>query len=275
MVVIAPLTMASTRRKTAVASAFGSAAETYDADAHLQRLVAVRLSQEISALSLTAAPRLLEIGCGTGFLSHHLLADRPDAHAVITDLSPLMVARCRRRLEAVSPQACFLVMDGERPCLHPNSDDEGFDLICSSLALQWFDSPGDALASWAELLRPGGYMVFATLAADSLIEWQDAHSALGFRAGVASYPSAEHLAALWPPNGRGRILIEPNSCTYPDGHAFLDGLRRIGAHVAAANRRPLSPGALRRVLRHVHQPDGFTVTYQIAYGCFQKNASRS
>lgn len=268
-------TMASATRKTVVASAFGGAAETYDADAHLQRLVAARLAQDIAALPLAAVPRLLEIGCGTGFLSHHLLTDRPAARATITDLSPLMVARCRRRLDAMSPQARFLAMDGERPCLRPDGDGEGFDLICSSLALQWFDSPGDALAGWVELLRPGGYVVFATLAAGSLIEWQNAHSALGLGAGVASYPSAEHLGALWPPNGRGRILIEPSPCTYPDGHAFLDGLRRIGARVAAANRGPLSPGALRQVLRRVNQPDGFTVTYQIAYGCFQKDAGRS
>jgi malonyl-CoA O-methyltransferase len=135
-------------RREAVAAAFGAAAGTYDADADLQRLVAGRLAARIAALPLPPAPRILEIGCGTGFLSRHLLAGRPGARGLITDLSEAMVRRCRDTLAGASD---FLVMDGERPCLTPPG---GFDLICSSLALQWFADPVAALAAWAGLLRP-------------------------------------------------------------------------------------------------------------------------
>ncbi len=260
-------------RKTAVAVAFGAAAGTYEDDAHLQRLVAIRLFRRISALlsaapPLPGPPHILEIGCGTGFLTRSLRQYRQDAELLVTDLSAPMVAQCRRHL-GDAPGTTFLVMDGEQPCVRPPR--AGFDLVCASLALQWFGDPAGALAAWAELLRPGGHLAFATLAAGSLAEWRAAHTALGLGAGVPDYPTAERLAMLWPSRGHGHIQIEPISCVYPDGHAFLSGLRRIGAHLAVPDRRPLSPGALRRVLRQVSRPAGFAVTYQVAYGWFQKD----
>jgi malonyl-CoA O-methyltransferase len=255
-------------RRTAVAAAFGAAAETYDADADLQRLVAARLAGRLGALPLGPTPSILEIGCGTGFLSRALLARWPGATLLATDLSAAMVACCRRQL-GPAPGAAFLVMDGERPSLQ--SRGRGFDLICASLALQWFGDPGGALAAWAGLLRPGGHLAFATLAAGSLAEWRTAHTALGLEAGVADYPDADRLAALWPPGGHGRVEVEAISCAYPDGHAFVTGLRRIGAHLAVPDRRPLPPGALRRVLRRFGRPTGLTVTYQVGYGAFQRH----
>jgi malonyl-CoA O-methyltransferase len=258
-------------RRAAVAAAFGAAAGTYDAAADLQRLVAGRLARRLAALPLGNAPTILEIGCGTGLLSHALLTRWPEARLLITDLSAPMVAHCRRRL-GEDPGRSFIVMDGERPCLSPNRG--RFDLVCASLALQWFDDPGGALAAWAGLLRPGGHLAFATLAAGSLAEWRTAHAALGLTAGVADYPDADRLSGLWPSGGSGRIEIEPTPCACPDGHAFVAGLRHIGAHLPTPDRRPLPAGTLRRVLRRFERADGVIVTYQVAYGAFRRDWDR-
>ncbi len=257
--------MTSLPHARAVAAAFGAAAGTYDADADLQRLVASRLAVRIAALPLPGAPHILEIGCGTGFLSRDLAACRPDGRLVISDLSEAMVRQCRRGF--LGP-AAFLVMDGERPCLTPPQG--GFDLICSSLALQWFPNPVAALAAWAGLLRPGGHLAFATLTAGTFAEWRAAHAALGLSAGVPDFPTAGHLAAAWPEGGLGRMELEPIPFPYPDGHAFLTVLRRTGTHLAAPGHRPLPPGALRRLLRQFAPPVGLSVTYEVAYGTFRK-----
>jgi len=45
-------------------------------------------------------------------------------------------------------------MDGARPALKP-----GFDLVCSSLTLQWLADPEAVLAGWRALVRPGGRLV--------------------------------------------------------------------------------------------------------------------
>ena len=80
--------------KAAVAAAFGAAADTYDDKADVQRAAAERLAQRLSALDLPAAPRVLEIGCGTGLLSR-ALAGMKTSELVISDISEPMVARCR------------------------------------------------------------------------------------------------------------------------------------------------------------------------------------
>jgi len=256
-------------RKAAVAAAFGAAADGYEADAALQRTVAGRLADRIAALPLPPKPRVLEIGCGTGFLGRALAARLPGARWLATDLSEPMVARCRAGWPD-GEAAAFLVMDGEVPCLAPYDQKGGrFDLICASLALQWFAEPGAALTAWAGLLAPDGLIAYATLAAGTFAEWRAAHEALGLSAGVPDYPEQDQLQALWPEAGRGRVETETVTAEHADAHAFLTVLKGIGAHLPAAGHRPLPPGALRRVLRRFAPPVSMTISYRVAYGLFR------
>ncbi|WP_448202454.1 dethiobiotin synthase [Azospirillum sp. sgz302134] len=255
-------------RKAAIAAAFGEASGRYEDHAAVQRIAAQRLAGRIVRLPLPRHPRVLEIGCGTGFLSR-ALRDRIDgAEWLYTDLSPAMLDRCRAALGEPA-DARFLLLDGERPEV-----DGPFDLICSSLAFQWFQDPAGALERWAGLLSPGGHIAFATLAADSFREWRDAHRALGFEAGMPDYPTPQALARLWPAGGIGLVEEERLLRHHADGLDFLAELKGIGAHLPAEGRRPLPPGALRRVLRRLAPPEGLTVTHHIAYGTFRRDAGR-
>jgi len=105
----------SAARKAAIARSFDSAARSYDAHAPVQRRVARQLARHIASLPLPARPRILEIGCGTGFLSGALFARYPEGRFVFTDLSPAMARRCREKLARRGGHAQFAVMDGEFP----------------------------------------------------------------------------------------------------------------------------------------------------------------
>ena len=121
-----------------IAPAF-AAARAYDAHARVQRAVAERLADRIAALPLPPAPRVLEIGCGTGFLTAALHQRGLGGPWLITDLAAPMVERCRARL-GTRPATTFAVLDGEHG---PRPAEAPFDLICASLAFQWFaDLPG-------------------------------------------------------------------------------------------------------------------------------------
>lgn len=73
---------------------------------------------------------------------------------------------------------------------------------------------------------------------------------------------------MLPQGGFGKIEDERLLRGYIDGHAFVKQLKLIGAHVLENDRRPLGPGALRRVLRHFDA--GIAVTYNIAYGLWRR-----
>lgn len=246
--------------KAAVAAAFSAAADTYDDGAEVQREVAERLALRIARLALPPRARILEIGCGTGFLTRALA--RIDARElVITDIAPAMLARCRINVRDAAPDTAveFLVMDGEDPRVAGP-----FDLICASLAFQWFADLPASLNRLAGLLAPGGHLAFATLAADSFQEWRAAHRTAGLEAAMHSYPMPTVLSSMLP-----HIAITEDRLQrrYADGVAFIEHLKQIGAHMPEDNRR-LGPGALRSVLRRFES--GIDVTYHVAYGTWRK-----
>ncbi|MCJ2034838.1 methyltransferase domain-containing protein [Methylobacterium sp. J-068] len=241
--------------KQAVARAF-DAAEGYDGAAAIQAEVAARLAERIAGASRAAAPRILEVGCGTGLLTAALARQRGRGILVASDIAPAMIQRCRARLTGAA-NLHVTVMDAERPCLAP-----GFDLIASSLAAQWFEDLPGTLARLSALLAPGGLMAVATLAEGTFAEWRAAHAALGLEAATPRYPALAELAGLSLPGCTLAVSGEPVIEVHADGRAFLGALRAIGAGTPGT-RDILSAGALRRVLR-LFEAGGARVTYEVA-----------
>jgi malonyl-CoA O-methyltransferase len=251
---------------TQIARSFARAARSYDAHSAPQRHAAARLAELIAADALPPRPRVLEIGCGTGHLTGELRRRLPDAvpgdtashNFFCSDIAAPMLAVCRERL----PDCSYLVMDGERPAVAG-----GFDLVCSNLTAQWFRDLPAALAGLAALLAPGGLLALSTLGAGSFHEWNAAHAALGLAPGTRPFVDAAALRQAFPP---GTLTLDEE--TFIDrAEAALElprRLRAIGAAMPAAGHRPLSAGALRRVLRMLGpQP---ALSYRILFARFRK-----
>lgn len=251
--------------KQAVARAFDGA-EGYDGAALIQAGVAEGLARRIAALPLAPSPRVLEVGCGTGFLTRALLARLAPGRLVVSDLAPAMVGRTRARLAArPGPAVAGLVMDAEQLCLAP-----GFDLICSSLAAQWFEDLEGTLGRLAGLLAPGGLMAVTTLASGTFREWREAHEGLGAGAGTPLYPLAEALARFRFAGCDLAVSVEAVTETHADGRAFLAALRAIGAQTSGS-ARPLPAGTLRRALGRFDRA-GARITYEVATLLVRRNA---
>jgi malonyl-CoA O-methyltransferase len=248
-----------------IAKAFGAASE-YDRHARVQRMVARHLADRIAALPLPANPRVLEIGCGTGFLTQALIERGLGGSWLVTDIAPEMVGRCRTRL-GKRPGLKFAVLDGESGT-PPGAG--GFDLICSSLAMQWFADPAPALARFAGWLAPGGRAMLTTLAAGTFSEWRTAHLLAGEEPATPEYPDAAALQAMLPP-GSPPVRIERYLERHADAVDFLKDLRAIGAHRPRDRRRPLGFAAMRKVMANFVE-GGAGVTYEVATLQFGKGA---
>ncbi|MGD0531801.1 MAG: methyltransferase domain-containing protein [Methyloceanibacter sp.] len=96
-------------RSANVAGTFGARATSYEQYADLQRAVAERLARLLPPL---ARPRVLELGCGTGLFSRHLVARYPGSSFVLSDLAPAMIEECRRNLESGNGHLGLLLAPG-------------------------------------------------------------------------------------------------------------------------------------------------------------------
>jgi malonyl-CoA O-methyltransferase len=241
-------------RKQKVADAFDAAATTYDSAARAQALAAERLVELVLAAPLPSRPTVLEVGCGTGLLTRRLLP-RVGGDWLVTDLSPAMVAAAKDSVGAGN--AVFRVMDAE----HPDTPLGLFDLIVSNLAAQWFSDIGRTARQLRAQLAPGGRMVLSTLGHGSFAEWRAAHEQFGLACGTPDYPTAAALAAQLPEGAQ--VVSHTIQVPHADGLEFLDSLRRIGADTPATGHRPLTAGALRRVLRSLGAP--VAITYHLLF----------
>lgn len=251
-------------RKQRISDAFGAAADRYDDHAGPQRMAAKLVVDLAWRQRPGGVPRILEIGCGTGFLTREAQARWPDAELVVTDLSPRML---EKTAAGGLVAGTFLTMDGE----HPPFEGEWFDLILSSLAFQWFDDLSGALARLVGLLRPGGTLIFSTMGQGSFARWRAAHDRCGLVAGVPDYPTLDGLRAMLAGYDDAFAFDEDYALDCAGARGLIAHLRGIGAVVPGVLRAPLSPGDLRRVMA-AFEADGGDDGYQVLFGRVTRGA---
>jgi malonyl-CoA O-methyltransferase len=234
-------------RSAAVAQSFGARAGTYDGHADLQRGVAERLAGLLPQL---AAPRVLELGCGTGLFSRHLLAHYPDGTFLLSDLAPSMVEQCRRNLEVASRQCVsFEVMDAARP-----TADGSFDLIATSMTLHWLADPTAALAALRRRLTPGGALIYASISGQSFPEWREVLEEQALPIGLLEIPELPGIV------DEERIVADPDTL------GFLRRMKAVGGLTPREGYAALSPGRLRRAIRATDKSHAGRITWHIVYG---------
>lgn len=234
------------RRSAEIAASFGARAESYERHAGLQRAIADRLAR---FLPERQSPRVLELGCGTGLFSRHLIGRYPEGSFVLTDAAPAMIAECRRNVApAGDARISFEVMDAGQAGGHAQ-----LDLIVSSMTLHWLADPVASLERLRRLLAPGGVLLFATLGPGSFAEWRSALAREGLPSGLAEIkplPGVIEEERLWPDT---------------DALSFLRRMQAVGGLTPNEGYAPLPPGALRRAIRAA-DTNGAPVTWHIVYG---------
>jgi ubiquinone/menaquinone biosynthesis C-methylase UbiE len=139
-----------------IVGVFDRAAETYDS-VGVEWFMPIA-SGLVDVLQPAAGERVLDIGCGRGAALFPLAeAVGPTGHVLGIDLSPLMIAATAKDA-AGFPQVDLRVADATAPGL----PDSSYDLIASSLVLFFLSDPAAAVATWHDLLVPGGRLGVAT-----------------------------------------------------------------------------------------------------------------
>jgi malonyl-CoA O-methyltransferase len=230
-----------------IADRFGRAASTYDSATPIQRQIAGRLAEHILASGVAQGARVAEFGCGTGYLARALEPGLQPSLWIATDLAPAMAAAARISTPLVA------VVDAARPALAP-----GFDLVCSSLTLQWLADPSAVVSAWRGLVRSGGRLAVATLIDGSFAEWRAALAAAGAAGVGPAFPSPEEARAWFAPEAAVETLDLHER--HASALGFLHALRAAGAD--AADSGALKAGVMRRAMA-AFEARGCTATYRV------------
>lgn len=251
--------------KKAVAGRFNRSATFYDAHCHVQRRMADRLIKRLDGLPVPR--RILELGCGTGYLTEMLAGRFPVSAIRAVDFAENMVERARRRLRGRGVE--LEVADAEAAGVGTSD----YDLVISNATIQWFDDPASTTAGLASALRAGGLMLHSTFGPATFAELKQV------LAGPTGDPGAIGLPLRGPADWEALLLgaglgevASDSTCEvvrYPSAGDFLLELQATGATCRpnGAESAPTPPGALRQALAQYDArfgaPEGAPVTYQL------------
>lgn len=223
---------ASDDAESRIIESFSRHARGYDRYAHLQSSMAERLA---SLLPDPFPARVLEIGCGTGIFTRHLLVRRV-GKLVLNDIAPAMIDLLKTRLTL--PESAKIVLGNAERLRF-----QKVDLIAANAVFQWFREPGKTLERLAGCLSPGGRIVFSTFGPATLKEFRETAQ--------LESPTTLHSLSHWKRLliRSGFTVVEAHSETrqtfHPSALALMKNLQQIGA----APFRMIRPGVLRKALR--------------------------
>jgi malonyl-CoA O-methyltransferase len=214
--------------KAKIRQSFSAASHTYDHYAELQREVAMALLASFN--DETVKGIILDLGCGTGFLTSELLCHVPHCDldvifALDIALPMLQTARCKL---VEQQKVRYLCADAE--CL-PIAG-QSVDVVYSSLALQWCRNPEGFFADIKRIIKPGGRLVFSTFGPETLKELKDAWAEVDNYCHVNEFYSAEQLRQFLEDAGFTEIqMIKINyRPSYASVIDLMKELKSIGAH---------------------------------------------
>lgn len=235
--------------KTRIRRSFAAASTTYDAAAELQRTVGKALLAGMNPDIL--AGTVLDLGCGTGFLTAQLLS--ANCHnrlqsVVAVDIAFGMLQTTRRKLAAYN-NVTYVCADAEFVPITTNA----VDIVISNLALQWCRNLSVVFSELKRVLKPGGQLVFSTFGPHTLQELKAAWAEVDDYSHVNAFYSAVDIEHFLQQAGFKQVRIETKTYQpkYDSVLALMRELKAIGAQnvIGDRNKSVTTQAQLQRMIK--------------------------
>ncbi|MEQ9263792.1 MAG: methyltransferase domain-containing protein [Balneolaceae bacterium] len=193
-----------------VAKEFGQSVQDYHSKAVIQKKVAEGLIVSLRPWKgIIPAGPILEVGCGTGFLSEQIVQEFPSRDIHITDASKEMVAFTEQSIGKAG-NLDYSVLDVNEI----TDTTERYALVVSNFSAQWFSDTAIGLEKLSSMLLPGGLLLVAFPGNQSFMEWYECCLELGLPYTANPLPDIEEVIV--------KLSLGPLQIDYYENDLFQD-----------------------------------------------------
>ena len=258
--------------KIKILKSFDAKSSSYDEHSFVQKEVSERMIKRLKFLK-SKPLNILDIGCGTGYLSNLISQYLPNSNIVCMDFSYEMVSQCKNKNIKLEP----LVADAEYMPFKTST----FDLVISSFTLHWCQQIDKIFSDIFRILKNDGNFMFTTVGPDTLKELRDAYKLID---------NYEHINTFDDMHTYGDILlssgfhdpvmdIERLIIEYKNFNEVLQSLRKTGASTVIYNESKFTTKkSLKNLENHYKKSNKnglFPVTYEMIYGVAWKRSTQN
>ncbi len=254
--------------KVSVKKSFNRAAKSYNHAAILQEEVLSRILQRLQYIR-HKPETVIDIGCGTGKAFKGLKKRYSKSRIVSMDLAFSMLQETSSQY-GIFDKKTLINADME----HLPFARSSFDLLFSSLALQWANDLPVTLAEFRRIARPGALLMFATFGPMTLAELRDAWCGVDCRPHVHQFVDMHDIGDSLMSAGFAQPVVDSETIRleYSEFRPLLDDLKGIGASNADRNRSRglMTPSKLKQLeqcyRKFGYQGGKYFATYEVVYG---------
>jgi len=246
-----------------VAKNFSRNPAYYHKKATTQLYVANKLANLI-AQSGEGTKKILEIGCGTGFLTEKLFHLYPESTFLITDISEAMLQYCKKYTETsrakLKISANFAKMDISSSCLNDN-----FNLIVSSLVFQWINDLDKFISQLHSQLTDNGRLIFSTLSPGTFTSVKQIFNEINIPFPMPKLLTPEKIQLACKDFDHIEIHEEVRVENFDSIRLFLKHIQGTGAGNASGKYIPSAE--LKTILKSTHSniPSEYKITYLVCH----------
>ena len=231
--------------KARIKRSFAAASDTYDSVAELQRTVGRELLQAIDTTHLKGT--LLDLGCGTGFLTGELLARSRYESMIALDIALPMLQAAQGKL-VDQPNINYICADAE----HLPLGGQCIDAVLSNLALQWCRNLDAVFTDIKRVLKPEGQLVFSTFGPQTLHELKSAWATVDDYSHVNEFYSEAQLKHFLLQAGfkNSQLKSTVYISRYQSVWTLMQELKHLGAQhvVAGRNKKITTQTAMQKMI---------------------------
>lgn len=238
---------------------FSKNASNYNQYAHVQKKMRDILIEFLlqSNEDVIKIKKILEIGCGTGYLTRALTEIFPSAHITAIDIAPGMISEIKPKFKNNSID--FICDDIEELDLNTT-----YDIIISNATFQWFNDMPITIKKLYTALNPNGILCFSTFGKYTFRElnecFEKSKQVMSIKESISSgqsFYSFNELTTLCKDTVRNKVYDDEflvqgkeifeyeyfNNCK-----DFFYSIKKIGANNSNKGSRRTSPAFIKKVI---------------------------